>query len=174
MFYLAIKLPSIIQTKKSNNMTPCRYPACPTLLPKSGYCDRHKASQKSAKSNYDKMVRAKDPALALAYKIRKSAKWLKIRKYTLASNPICADPFGDHERRGTTGNATQVHHIKGLRTHPELWNVLDNLQCLCTRCHSKIEQEVRRSAKDNPEPSMRQIEPSQQDEQPSKYGNKYF
>lgn len=155
-------------------MHPCRYPACPTLLPKSGYCDRHKQSKTNHQTNYNKFVRAKDPALALANKIRKSAKWLKLRKYLLASNPICADPFGDHAKLGTTGNATQVHHIKGLRTHPELWNTLDNLQCLCTRCHSKIEQGYRKDAKTSPESSSTQLEPIEQYPPSLESGNRYF
>ena len=152
---------------------PCRYPCCAALLTKSGYCDKHKHYQAKSNRTYDKLVRAKDPALAEAKRIRSSAKWYKLSRYILASNPICADPYGIHEKQGTTGHATQVDHIKPLRTHPELWNTLDNLQCLCTGCHSKKGQDERRRMKSDPEPSSTQRRASSLDE-PPKHSNKWF
>ena len=54
--------------------------------------------------------------------------------------PLCEDPFKDHERRDDTETAKQVHHVKGLATHPELAYDLDNLMSVCTRCHAKLER----------------------------------
>lgn len=31
----------------------------------------------------------------------------------------------------------EVDHVKPVRTHPELAFTLDNLQCLCSGCHSR-------------------------------------
>jgi len=32
----------------------------------------------------------------------------------------------------------EVHHVKPVRTHPDLAYDLDNLKTLCVRCHSRI------------------------------------
>jgi 5-methylcytosine-specific restriction endonuclease McrA len=143
-------------------MKPCNHPGCPSLVKGSvRYCANHEHKNGEHHRQYNKLVRAKDPALALAHKIRKSPAWLKLRRQMLYANPLCADPFGKHARANTTESASQVHHIKGLRTHPELWNHHDNLQCLCTGCHSVIEQAVRRATKDEPEPSSKQPDPTE-------------
>jgi 5-methylcytosine-specific restriction endonuclease McrA len=125
------------------------------LIDKSGYCPKHQASKPKRHTLYNRHVRNADPASALAYKIRKSRKWLKVRAQVLADNPICADPFGDHARAGITRTATQVHHLEGIVEHPELWNVQTNLQALCTACHAKVERGVRRDAASDPETSSR-------------------
>lgn len=129
---------------------PCNYPGCAALLDRGGYCERHKASQPKRHTLYNKNVRAKDPALALAHKIRKSAKWAKVRLQFLADHPICADPHGMHARDGTQRTAAQVHHIAGLIDRPDLWNNRDNLLAVCTACHARLEREVRSSPKDEP------------------------
>ena len=124
---------------------PCNYPGCPALLDKGTYCPKHQASAPKRHTDYNRYVRAKDPALALAHKIRKGTKWAKVRRLILADNPMCADPFGDHSRAGITRTSTQVHHIQGLVTHPHLWDHSDNLQALCSACHARIEREHRKA-----------------------------
>lgn len=124
---------------------PCNHPGCAALLDKSGYCERHKESAPKRHRLYDRHVRQLDPALAIAAKIRGSAKWRKVRMQILAASPLCADPHGDHTRQGITRTAEQVHHIQGLATRPDLWNDLSNLQPLCTACHARIEREHRKS-----------------------------
>ncbi|WP_298916346.1 HNH endonuclease signature motif containing protein [uncultured Algimonas sp.] len=36
-----------------------------------------------------------------------------------------------------THKRLEVDHIQPVRTHPELANDLDNLQCLCGLCHTR-------------------------------------
>jgi 5-methylcytosine-specific restriction endonuclease McrA len=131
----------------------CNYPGCPAILDKGRYCHAHKDNAPKRHTIYDRHVRAKDTALAIAQKIRSSRKWGNVRRHILANQPICTDPFGDHARAGITRTSQQVHHIKGLATHPHLWNVQSNLQALCTACHARIEREHRTEFARDPEPS---------------------
>jgi 5-methylcytosine-specific restriction endonuclease McrA len=66
-----------------------------------------------------------------------------VRKSQLAREPLCFDPFSDHERRGVTATAMQVHHIRPLTTHPELAFHGSNLMSVCTACHAKLSVEER-------------------------------
>jgi 5-methylcytosine-specific restriction endonuclease McrA len=59
-------------------------------------------------------------------------------------NPLCEDPFAVHSRRNMTETATQVHHVVGLSVDPSLAFDLTNLMSVCTRCHSRLEQEDRK------------------------------
>lgn len=137
---------------------PCNYPGCPALIQSGAYCDKHKATAPKRHTLYDQHVRQRDPTLALAAKIRGGERWRRVRFAVLSNHPLCADPHGDHERRGVTRTATQVHHIKGLATHPELAYVASNLMPLCSACHARIEREYRAGGQSDSEPSSRQIE----------------
>lgn len=66
-----------------------------------------------------------------------SARWRKIRIEALMSQPICADPFGEHAKYGEVTPAVEVDHIVSRRVAPERELELENLQGLCHRCHSK-------------------------------------
>jgi 5-methylcytosine-specific restriction enzyme A len=122
--------------------TPCRFPGCPSLLDKSGFCEKHKSHAGQAKRDYE-VKRKRDPVLSFNHQVRTSKKWGRVRLLKLSADPLCEDPHGDHARRGVTATATTVHHIKGLSSHPELAYDWDNLMSLCVRCHNKIEAEVR-------------------------------
>jgi 5-methylcytosine-specific restriction protein A len=60
-------------------------------------------------------------------------RWRKLRSMFLSTNPLCADPFNVHG--GYPSVATDVDHILPL-THGGS-NTWDNLQALCTSCHSR-------------------------------------
>jgi 5-methylcytosine-specific restriction endonuclease McrA len=77
---------------------------------------------------------------------RSSRRWQKTQRTKIGLNPLCEDPFGDHERRGTTETAKQVHHIVGLAecAGDERAYTLDNLMSVCWKCHARIEREVRK------------------------------
>lgn len=77
--------------------------------------------------------------LQRARKYRSSGNWQKVRAQKLRNDPLCADPFGTHQKEGGDVGASQVHHILGLATHYHLRALLSNLASICTRCHSKIE-----------------------------------
>jgi len=120
---------------------PCRYPGCPALLGQRGYCPTHQDSESNASKDYERKRKA-DPALALAAKIRSSGRWRKVSKQKLRRNPLCEDPLDTHGEN--TQTARQVHHVKGLREHPELAYELGNLMSVCTRCHAKLEEREKR------------------------------
>ena len=132
--------------------SPCRYPGCRALLDKSGYCAAHKSSSRNASRDYDRGRRKKDPALAEARRIRSSARWRKVRLLVLSDSPLCADPFRDHDKRGTTETAKQVHHIQGLASRPDLAFTWSNLMPVCTRCHARLEQEAKTPRHDQQDP----------------------
>ena len=134
--------------------SPCRYPGCAALLDKSGFCSNHKSSAGQPGRDYDQGRRKTDPALAMAKRIRSSARWQRVQRHHLSAYPMCSDPFGDHAHRNTTASATQVHHIQSLATHPELAFHADNLQSACAPCHSQLER-VARSEADDPQSQPR-------------------
>ena len=72
-----------------------------------------------------------------ATKIRSTYRWQRIRSQVRRRNPLCADPFGDHE--GIPVATQEIHHIKSLNQFPELAFDLENLQGLCIDCHQKID-----------------------------------
>ena len=89
--------------------------------------------------SYDRTVRASDPRLAEAKRVRSSARWQKVRKMVLQDAPLCADIYGTHAAQGRIEIATQVDHIVGLTQGGEAFAV-ENLQSLCTRCHGRKTQ----------------------------------
>lgn len=102
---------------------PCGRPGCPSLTDKR-YCDEH---QSAAQAGYGRQSAAKR-----GY----DRKWRAIRAMFLRRYPLCADPFGDHEKDGRVIPALDVHHIRAIRdggTHK-----FDNLQALCHSCHSRV------------------------------------
>lgn len=125
--------------------SPCKHPGCPLLVNGNTYCDKHKRPDdemiKVYRQRYD-MTRKDDPA----YLFRSSKKWQNVRRVKLSMNPLCEDPHGEHERRGITETAKQVHHIVGLSQCAGDTRAYDmiNLMSVCWRCHAKIEAQVRR------------------------------
>lgn len=94
-----------------------------------------------AKRDYDRGKRATTPELARAKRIRSSKRWQSTREGYLRKHPLCANPLRLH---GPAEGATDVHHIQGLVTHPELAFCRENLASLCELCHNAIEALVRR------------------------------
>lgn len=85
-----------------------------------------------------------DEDTAFAFKFRSSRAWKRLRKVKLSMNPICEDPFGDHQKFKTTANGDHVHHIKSIREEPEMRAELTNLMTVCHRCHARFNAEERR------------------------------
>jgi len=86
----------------------------------------------------------KPRADANAAKFRSSGDWAKIRSIVREEEPLCRDPYGEHERSGEIVPTEEIHHIKPLQTHPELERVRSNLAGLCKRCHRRIDADVRK------------------------------
>ena len=116
------------------------------MLASSGYCEKHKDKAPDHRKNYE-IKRSRDPVLSLAARIRSTARWKRVSRKKLSKNPLCEDPFGDHGEN--TRDAQQVHHITGLAEDSRLAFNEDNLMSVCTRCHAKIESQVRKESSDN-------------------------
>ena len=61
-------------------------------------------------------------------------KYRKLRDRFIRENPLCRLCF---KEEGLTVAASEVDHIKPLKTHPELAMDRSNLQALCRNCHEK-------------------------------------
>jgi len=68
-------------------------------------------------------------------KFYKCKEWLALRERALKRDnnecQLC-------KAKGKVGPAENVHHMKEVKTHPELALSLDNLQCLCIPCHNEV------------------------------------
>jgi 5-methylcytosine-specific restriction protein A len=120
---------------------PCNSPSCHRLVWSGMYCAEHVAKQQQSNRDRDRRRMAKKDT-AQAARIRSSAAWQRVRRLQLARNPLCCDPFNNHQRTGNTVTGTQVHHIVGLSVRPDLALHMDNLVSVCTKCHSQLERKA--------------------------------
>ncbi len=72
----------------------------------------------------------------------KSPQWIDLRKQALMRDKHecqrCNGKFCPAEQI-TLSEATEVHHIKGIKEYPELCLHLDNIVSLCHACHDHVE-----------------------------------
>ncbi len=73
------------------------------------------------------------PEYAEAHRFYNSTAWRKLRAMFLRANPLCVDC----EKLGRVTPATEVHHVKDRRDHPESALSPENLEGLCKRCHNR-------------------------------------
>jgi 5-methylcytosine-specific restriction endonuclease McrA len=66
-----------------------------------------------------------------------STPWLRLRALQLSDHPECQDC---HEKRDDLVEAKHVHHVKPIRTHPELRLDQTNLRSLCVGCHNHVDR----------------------------------
>ncbi|SKC04889.1 HNH endonuclease [Lysinibacillus sp. AC-3] len=68
-------------------------------------------------------------------KFYKSNEWMQLRQEALKRDnfecQLC-------KAVGRYHKAENVHHIKEVKTHPYLSLTLNNLQCLCIKCHNEV------------------------------------
>lgn len=76
---------------------PCRAPACPNLVPRSGYCAQHQAV----------VYRQQDDRRGTAASRGYGHKWRQARKAWLAKHPLCVDC----EEEGRVTAAVEVDHV---------------------------------------------------------------
>lgn len=63
--------------------------------------------------------------------------WRKFRRWFLAENPMCADPFGYHDEDGKDIAAVDVDHIVPMRLASDRAFDESNCQGLCKACHTR-------------------------------------
>lgn len=80
-------------------------------------------------------------------KFYKSKEWLLLRKEALMRDNYECQMC---KAKGKYKRAENVHHMKEIKTHPELALTLDNLQCLCVRCHNEVHDRLDKIEKRKP------------------------
>lgn len=68
-------------------------------------------------------------------KFYKSLEWRRLRKKALRRDNYECQMC---KSEGRYHPAENVHHLKEVKTHPHLALTLDNLQCLCIKCHNEV------------------------------------
>ncbi|RQD77354.1 MAG: HNH endonuclease [Candidatus Syntrophonatronum acetioxidans] len=109
----------------------CRWPGCPELVTKPGYCQAH------AKQARDRADSSRESAVKRGY----SWNWHKIRKRYIARNPYCEDC----RAKGIIREAKEVHHVRSIREAPHLRYSPENLRALCLSCHAEAHRGGRKS-----------------------------
>ena len=103
-------------------LRPCKHPGCSELTrDASGYCETHRAEART----YE---RYRGSAASRGY----DHEWAAFRIQYLKRHPLCVDSLEE----GKIVPATEVHHKKKLRDHPELKYDEDNLMALSHDKHS--------------------------------------
>jgi 5-methylcytosine-specific restriction endonuclease McrA len=74
----------------------------------------------------------RQPARAEDNRFYCSVPWRRLRAAFLAAHPLCADC----RRQGRVTAASEVHHVKERRDHPDLALDWANLEALCRPCHN--------------------------------------
>lgn len=99
--------------------------ACPSLIKGSEkLCSECMVYEKKANRKYDK---ERGNSGERGY----DATEQKVRKMKANRDPLCEECL----KSGIVKPLDKVHHIKPIKTHPELRLVMENLRSLCDSCH---------------------------------------
>ena len=113
-------------------LKPCAYPGCGKLVkPDERYCEEHR---KLINRGYKKDREDKD-----IQKIYSSKRWRRIRELKMKE---CGGLCQECLKKGFIVKAEVVDHIIEIKDGGCVF-CLDNLQCLCKRCHAKKTARVR-------------------------------
>jgi 5-methylcytosine-specific restriction enzyme A len=110
-------MPTLKQASCSNRSCPQR------ARPGARFCAEHE------KERWRELDRDRRTAAARGYD---SKGWRAFRPWFLLRHPLCEDCL--EQSRLTP--ASEVHHLKKIKTHPELRLVESNCRALDRRCHS--------------------------------------
>ncbi|MHC4941147.1 MAG: HNH endonuclease signature motif containing protein [Planctomycetota bacterium] len=91
-------------------------------------------------AEYNRTTRKLDPRRRAAAQVHESRRWRKVRKMTLARDPIC-EPCAAEGR--TNATRLQVHHLQHPFDAPALAYSLENLMTTCAGCHTRIHNRER-------------------------------
>ena len=109
-------------------LKPCRYPGCPALVDKGGYCEQHRQLESRRYEDGRKDTKER--------RFYNSAQWQKVRELKRRHDPLCEQC----KREGKVVLADLVHHKAEVRQDWDKRLNLDCLESLCTSCHEKIHQ----------------------------------
>jgi 5-methylcytosine-specific restriction enzyme A len=91
----------------------------------------YRASVPTASRHQEYDCYARDPQSKRFYS---SVAWQKLRGMKLRRDPLCAEC----SKRGQLTPATHAHHVIEVQDDQSLRLELDNLQSLCSSCHSRL------------------------------------
>lgn len=100
---------------------PCRYPGCPAVLPRSGYCQTHQREE------YRQQDRQRLSSRERGY----DSTWQRESRAYLAENPLCATC----QAEGWVTAATIVDHVKPHHGNQQLFWDRSNWRSSCKPCH---------------------------------------
>ncbi len=96
----------------------------------------------NSQQRYDKYKRDRE-----ARRFYKSKAWLRCRKIVIIRDKyLCQRCL----RQGKITKYDVVHHIKERKDYPELALDVNNLECLCHRCHGKHHPKGKKEEKEIP------------------------
>ena len=103
----------------------CLVTGCILIASQGGRCEFHaKAHEREREERYHSGDHRG---------IYQTARWARVRALVLALHPLCVRC----EAAGRATIATDVHHVKRLAEHLDLAYAVENLEALCSSCHSK-------------------------------------
>jgi 5-methylcytosine-specific restriction protein A len=109
----------------------CARPGCRGLV-RSGICSVCGPLRKASQAQHD-ALRGTPSERGYDWQ------WVQTRRLKLLAHPLCERC----ESEGRVSMAQDVHHIKPIRTAPDLRLDLSNLLSVCRSCHAMLEKEVR-------------------------------
>jgi 5-methylcytosine-specific restriction protein A len=110
----------------------CNQFGCPALVsPPTEHCEKH------AKNN-SKVTQERNRKNEPHHRLYDTYRWrYKLRPMKLRHAPYCeSGVICDPDNIGRRAIATEVHHVKDSKQHPELFFVYENLLSVCHECHS--------------------------------------
>ena len=104
---------------------PCTYSGCPNLTD-GGKCEKHR---RKIEREYDQ---ARDQTEERQF--IHSPEWRALTELKASIDPLCEECL----RQGRDTPRNLSHHIKPVKTYPELRLVLENLMSVCDNCHEQV------------------------------------
>ena len=114
----------------------CTYPGCWAIVERPAYkCPKHAAMYaREREVNKKVAIRKPSPERFIRQQMYNNSAWRQLRAWQLDKHPYCAICM---DVAGIVTPADEVDHITPHKGSAALFNDPENLQSLCTSCHSR-------------------------------------